>query len=172
MLVFDLDPGPPATIVECSRVALWLQGMFEGLGLRTVVKTSGNKGMQVYLPLNVDGVTYEDTKPFARAVAELLEQQAGDLVVSRMTKSLRPGKVLVDWSQNDEKKTTVNVYSLRARERPTVSTPLSWDEVRACEEAGDPDLLVFDAHQVLERVERDGDLFAEALSLRQELPQL
>jgi bifunctional non-homologous end joining protein LigD len=172
MLVFDLDPGPPATIVECCRVALWLQGMFEGLGLRTVVKTSGNKGMQVYLPLNVDDVTYEDTKPFAKAVAELLEQQAGDLVVSRMTRSLRPGKVLVDWSQNDEKKTTVNVYSLRARERPTVSTPLSWDEVRACEEAGDPGLLVFDARQVLERVERDGDLFAEALSLRQELPRL
>jgi len=172
MLVFDLDPGPPATIVECCRVALWLQGMFEGLGLRTVVKTSGNKGMQVYLPLNVEGVTYADTKPFAKAVAELLEQQAGELVVSRMTKSLRPGKVLVDWSQNDEKKTTVNVYSLRARERPTVSTPLSWDEVRACEEAGDPDMLVFEARDVLERVERDGDLFAEALSLRQELPRL
>ncbi len=172
MLVFDLDPGPPATVVECCRVALWLQGMFEGLGLKTVVKTSGNKGMQVYLPLNNDHVTYADTKPFAKAVAELLEQQAGELVVSRMTKSLRPGKVLVDWSQNDEKKTTVNVYSLRARERPTVSTPLSWDEVRACEEAGDPELLVFDAKQVLERVERDGDLFGDAVSLVQELPTL
>jgi bifunctional non-homologous end joining protein LigD len=172
MLVFDLDPGPPATIVECCRVALWLQGMFEGLGLRTVVKTSGNKGMQVYLPLNTEGVTYADTKPFAKAVAELLEQQASDLVVSRMTKSLRPGKVLVDWSQNDEKKTTVNAYSLRAREHPTVSTPLSWDEVRACEEAGDPAMLVFDARQVLERVEREGDLFAEAVTLRQELPRL
>jgi bifunctional non-homologous end joining protein LigD len=172
MLVFDLDPGPPATIVECCRVALWVQGMFEGLGLRTVVKTSGNKGMQVYLPLNNEHVTYDDTKPFARAVAELLEQQAGDLVVSRMTKSLRPGKVLVDWSQNDEKKTTVNVYSLRAREHPTVSTPLAWDEVRACAESGDPDMLVFDARQVLERVEREGDLFGEALSLTQELPKL
>ena len=172
MLVFDLDPGPPATIVECCRVALWVQGMFEGLGLRTVAKTSGNKGMQVYLPLNNEHVTYEDTKPFARAVAELLEQQAGDLVVSRMTKSLRPGKVLVDWSQNDEKKTTVNVYSLRARDRPTVSTPLAWDEVRACAEAGDPGMLVFEARQVLERVEREGDLFGEALSLTQELPNL
>jgi bifunctional non-homologous end joining protein LigD len=120
----------------------------------------------------VDDVTYDDTKPFARAVAELLEQQAGDLVVSRMTKSLRPGKVLVDWSQNDESKTTVSVYSLRARERPTVSTPVSWDEVRACEEAGDPGLLVFDARQVLERVERDGDLFADALSVSQPLPRL
>jgi bifunctional non-homologous end joining protein LigD len=172
MLVFDLDPGPPATVVECCRVALWIQGMFEGLGLRTVVKTSGNKGMQVYLPLNTPDVTYDDTKPFAKAVAELLEQQAGELVVSRMTKSLRPGKVLVDWSQNDEKKTTVNVYSLRARERPTVSTPLSWDEVRACAESGDPDMLVFETKQVLERVERDGDLFGEALSLQQELPRL
>jgi bifunctional non-homologous end joining protein LigD len=172
MLVFDLDPGPPATIVECCRVALWIQGMFEGLGLRTVVKTSGNKGMQMYVPLNTEGVTYADTKPFAKAVAELLEQQAGELVVSRMAKDLRPGKVLVDWSQNDEKKTTVNVYSLRARERPTVSTPLTWDEVRACAEAGDPEMLVFDARDVLERVERDGDLFAEALSLRQELPKL
>ena len=172
MLVFDLDPGPPATIVECCRVALWLQGMFEGLGLKTVVKTSGNKGMQVYLPLNDDDVTYAQTKPFAKAVAELLEQQAGELVVSRMTKNLRGGKVLVDWSQNDEKKTTVNVYSLRARERPTVSTPLAWDEVRACAEAGDPDMLVFDARQVLERVERDGDLFADAISLHQELPRL
>ena len=172
MLVFDLDPGPPATVVECCRVALWIQGMFEGLGLRTVVKTSGNKGMQVYLPLNTPDVTYDDTKPFAKAVAELLEQQAGELVVSRMTKSLRPGKVLVDWSQNDEKKTTVNVYSLRARERPTVSTPLSWDEVRACAESGDPDMLVFETKQVLERVERDGDLFGEAVSLVQELPRL
>jgi bifunctional non-homologous end joining protein LigD len=126
----------------------------------------------VYLPLNTDDVTYADTKPFAKAVAELLEQQVGDLVVSRMTKSLRPGKVLVDWSQNDEKKTTVNVYSLRARERPTVSTPLAWEEVRACEEANDAGMLVFEAHDVLERIERDGDLFAEALSLRQELPRL
>jgi bifunctional non-homologous end joining protein LigD len=175
ILAFDLDPGPPATIVECCRVGLWLQGMFERLGIECFAKTSGSKGLQVYVPLNAPDATYEGprgTKTFAKAVAELLEQSEPDLVVSRMTKSLRPGKVFVDWSQNDDAKTTVNVYSLRAKERPTVSTPLSWDEVRACHEAGDPDLLVFDAGQVLERVERDGDLFAPVLSLRQELPAL
>jgi bifunctional non-homologous end joining protein LigD len=175
ILAFDLDPGPPATIVECCRVGLWLQGMFERLGIACFAKTSGSKGLQVYVPLNAPGATYEGprgTKTFAKAVAELLEQSEPDLVVSRMTKSLRPGKVLVDWSQNDDAKTTVNVYSLRAKERPTVSTPVTWDEVRACHEAGDPELLVFDAGQVLERVERDGDLFAPVLSLRQELPAL
>ena len=175
ILAFDLDPGPPATIVECCRVGLWLQGMFERLGIESFAKTSGSKGLQVYVPLNAEGASYEGprgTKTFAKAVAELLEQSEPDLVVSRMTKSLRPGKVLVDWSQNDDAKTTVNVYSLRAKERPTVSTPVSWDEVRACHEAGDPELLVFDSAQVLERVERDGDLFAPVLSLRQELPAL
>src|SRR3712207_6031085 len=175
ILAFDLDPGPPATIVECCRVGLWLQGMFERLGLQCFPKTSGSKGLQVYVPINTPGATYEGpggTKTFAKAVAELLEQAEPDLVVSRMTKSLRPGKVLVDWSQNDDAKTTVNVYSLRAKDRPTVSTPVTWDEVRACHEAEDPSLLVFDAGQVLERVERDGDLFAGVLSLRQELPGL
>ena len=172
MVVFDLDPGPPATIVECCRVALWLEGMFAGLGLRCVPKTSGSKGLQVYLPLNAGEVTYDETKPFARAVAELLEQAEPDLVVSRMTKALRPGKVLVDWSQNDEHKTTVNVYSLRARERPTVSTPVSWDEVRECARAGVAGRLVFEAGDVLRRVEEQGDLFADALSAVQELPRL
>jgi bifunctional non-homologous end joining protein LigD len=168
-LVFDLDPGPPATIVECGRVGLWLEGMFSGLGLESFAKTSGSKGLQVYVPLNGEA-TYDQTKPFARTVAELLESSEPDLVVSRMTKSLRPGKVLVDWSQNDEHKTTVGVYSLRAKARPTVSTPVTWDEVRACVEAGDPDLLVFDASQVLERVAEHGDLFAPVLSLVQRLP--
>ncbi len=173
ILAFDLDPGPPATIVECSRVALWLHGMFENLGIESFAKTSGSKGMQIYVPLNTEGVTYEcGTKDFARAVAELLEREEPDLVVSRMTKALRPGKVLVDWSQNDEHKTTVNVYSLRAKDRPTVSTPITWDEVRACHDAGDPDLLVFDSEQVLARVEEHGDLFAPVASLKQELPKL
>jgi bifunctional non-homologous end joining protein LigD len=173
ILAFDLDPGPPATIVECSRVALWLHGMFERLGIESFAKTSGSKGMQIYVPLNTPGVTYEGgTKDFARAVAELLEREEPELVVSRMTKALRPGKVLVDWSQNDEHKTTVNVYSLRAKDRPTVSTPLTWDEVRECHEAGDPDLLVFDSEQVLARVEEHGDLFAPVASLKQELPRL
>jgi len=175
ILGFDLDPGEPATIVECCRVALWIEGMFSRLGLQAFPKTSGSKGLQVYVPLNTDDATYEGprgTKTFAKTVAELLEQSEPDLVVSRMTKALRPGKVLVDWSQNDDAKTTVNVYSLRAKDRPTVSTPVTWDEVRACHESGDPETLVFDAAQVLDRVDRDGDLFAPVLSLVQEIPKL
>ena len=146
-----------------------LRGMFGALGLDSVIKTSGSKGMQMYVPLNTD-VTYAQTKPFARQVAELLEQRLSDLVVSRMTKRLRAGKVLVDWSQNDDHKTTVTVYSVRARERPTVSTPVSWAEVQACRDAGDPEMLTFDTDGVLERVARDGDLFAMLLSTTQELP--
>ena len=169
MLVFDLDPGPPAGIVECCQVALVLRGMFAALGLDSVVKTSGSKGMQMYVPLNTD-VTYARTKPFARQVAELLEQRLPQLVVSRMTKRLRGGKIFVDWSQNDDHKTTVNVYSVRARDRPTVSTPVSWAQVQACHDAGDPDTLTFDTDEVLDRVARDGDLFAMLLSTTQELP--
>jgi bifunctional non-homologous end joining protein LigD len=168
-LAFDLDPGEPATIVECCRVGLLLEGMFRGLGLQSFPKTSGSKGLQIYVPLN-SPVTYDVTKPFAKAVAELLEREEPGLVVSRQTKTLRRGKVLVDWSQNDEHKTTVNVYSLRARERPTVSTPLTWDEVREGAESGDPDRLVFDADQVRARVDEHGDLFAPVVSLVQELP--
>src|SRR5581483_4561566 len=140
-------------------------------GLQTVVKTSGSKGLQVYVPLN-GPVTYAQTKPFARRVAELLEARMSELVVSRMTKRLRPGKVLVDWSQNDEHKTTVNVYSVRARERPTVSTPVSWEEVEQCHRRRDPELLRFDTAQVLRRIEEQGDLFAPALSSVQSLPSL
>jgi bifunctional non-homologous end joining protein LigD len=172
MMVFDLDPGPPATIVECCRVGVWLQGMFENLGLQAFAKTSGSKGLQVYVPLNVPDVTYDDTKGFSRAVAELLEAEQPDLVVARMTKAIRGGKVFVDYSQNDEHKTTVNVYSLRAKDRPTVSTPVSWDEVRDCLDGGDPERLVFDAREVLERVAEQGDLFAPVLSLVQEIPAL
>jgi bifunctional non-homologous end joining protein LigD len=172
MMVFDLDPGPPATVVECCRVALLIEGMLRNLGLRAFPKTSGNKGLQVYVPLNVPDATYDATKGFSRAVAELLESAEPDLVVSRMTKSLRHGKVFVDYSQNDEHKTTVCVYSLRARERPTVSTPVTWDEVRACHDSGDPDSLVFDSAQVIERVAEQGDLFAPVLSLVQKIPAL
>jgi len=143
--------------------------MFAGLQLECFTKTSGSKGLQLYVPLNSE-VTYEQTKPFARMVAETLERGAPELVVSRMTKSLRPGKVLIDWSQNDEHKTTVCVYSLRARERPTVSTPVSWEEVEAAVAAADPAALSFEAEAVIARVEREGDLFAPLLSLRQELP--
>ncbi|MEA2439948.1 MAG: bifunctional non-ous end joining protein LigD [Thermoleophilaceae bacterium] len=172
MMVFDLDPGAPeADIVQCCQVSVWLREIFEPLGLESFAKTSGSKGLQVYVPLNVPEVTYDDTKPFAKAVAELLEKQHPELVVSRMSKELRPGKVLVDWSQNDEHKTTVNVYSLRARERPTVSAPVTWAEVDECLEAGDPSRLVFEQDEVLRRVERDGDIFAPVLTLVQELPR-
>jgi bifunctional non-homologous end joining protein LigD len=169
-LVFDLDPGAPAGIVECCHVGLQLQGMFEHLGLQSYAKTSGSKGLQVYVPLNSADATYERTKPFAKAVAELLEGAEPDVVVSRMTKARRTGKVLIDWSQNDAKKTTVCVYSLRATERPTVSTPVEWDEVRATRDSGEPASLAFEAAQVLERVAERGDLFAPVLSLVQELP--
>ena len=172
MLVFDLDPGAPATAIECCRVALTLQGMFENLGLRSFVKTSGKKGLQLYVPLNDPDVTFAQTKPFAKTVAELLEEAQPELIVSRMTKTARPGKVLIDWSQNDRNKTTVCAYSLRAAERPTVSTPLDWDELRAALDGGDPDALRFEAGQVLERIAERGDLFAPVLSLAQKLPSV
>jgi len=146
--------------------------MFEGLGLQAFAKTSGSKGMQVYVPLNAPGATYELTKGFSKAVAETLEAAEPDLVVSRMAKSLRAGKIFIDYSQNDEHKTTVCVYSLRARDRPTVSTPITWDEVRACHISGNPQQLVFEASQVIERVAEHGDLFAPVLSLVQEIPAL
>ena len=171
MMVFDLDPGAPAGLVECCEVGLVLQGLFEQLGLESVAKTSGSKGLQVYVPLNTP-TDYRATKPFARRVAEVLEQRMPDIVVSRMTKRLRPGKVLVDWSQNDEHKTTANVYSLRARERPTASTPVTWDEVQACHDEGDEQMLTFEAHELLARVEDQGDLFAPALTVKHSLPAL
>jgi bifunctional non-homologous end joining protein LigD len=171
MMVFDLDPGAPAGILECCEVGLVLHGLFEQLGLESLAKTSGSKGLQVYVPLNT-AVDYNATKPFAKRVAEVLEQRMPDLVVSRMTKRLRPGKVLVDWSQNDEHKTTANVYSLRARERPTVSTPVSWEEVADCREQGEESRLTFEAEELLARVAEQGDLFAPALSVSQQLPAL
>ena len=172
VLVFDLDPGEPATIIECCRVGLALQGMFDNLGLQSFAKTSGSKGLQLYLPLNSPDVTYEQTKPFAKAVAELLEGAEPELVVSRMTKSRRRGKVLIDWSQNDGRKTTVCVYSLRAAEQPTASTPLEWQEVKRALSSEDPSALSFRAPDVLARVARMGDLFAPVLSLVQELPAM
>ena len=169
-MVFDLDPGPPANIVDCCGVALRLREMFGGLGLECLPKTSGSKGLQAYLPLNVDGVTYEQTKPFAHAVAQTLQRDDPKRVVSKMAKDVRKGKVFVDWSQNDQHKTTVAVYSLRAKERPTVSTPVTWDEVEAAEESGDADSLRFEAPEVIERLSEHGDLFAPVLDLVQELP--
>jgi bifunctional non-homologous end joining protein LigD len=170
-VVFDLDPGEPATIVECCRVALLLQGTFAQLGLESFAKTSGSKGLQVYVPLGGE-VDYAQTKHFSGSLAQLLERAQPDLVVSRMSRSLRPGKVLIDWSQNDAHKTTVCVYSLRATPRPAVSTPVSWEEVRATLDAGDPRSLSFECGEVLERVARSGDLFAPVLTLAQALPAI
>jgi len=169
MIAFDLDPGPPATIVECAEVACRLRDAFDHFGLAAFPKTSGSKGMQLYVPLNTP-TTYDQTKPFAQGLAQVLERRHPDLVVSEMRKSLRPGKVLIDWSQNDEHKTTVSVYSLRAREHPTVSTPLTWDEVEDVLRSRDPDDLAFTADEVLARVAEHGDRFAPVLELRQELP--
>jgi bifunctional non-homologous end joining protein LigD len=171
-LAFDLDPGPPAGLVRCCEVALVLRDMFAELGLRAFAKTSGLAGMQVYVPLNRPGVTYEQTKPFARAVADLLARHHPRLVVSHMVKAARRGKVLIDWSQNDEHKTTVCVYSPRAGESPSVSTPVTWEEVAACRDTEDPASLQFTPIAVLDRVREHGDLFAEVASLRQSLPAL
>jgi len=168
-LAFDLDPGAPASMVECCRAGLWIHDLLAGLGLRSFPKSSGSKGLQVYCPLN-SKATYDRTKPFAHELARELERKHPELVVSDMKKSLREGKVLVDWSQNDVHKTTVCVYSLRARPQPTVSTPLTWEEVSRCLQSGNAAALTFTAAQVLERVEQHGDLFAPVLTLRQQLP--
>jgi bifunctional non-homologous end joining protein LigD len=171
MMVFDLDPGPPANIIQCCQVAIWLRAIFEHFKLESFPKTSGSKGLQIYVPLNTK-TSYDETKPFAHALARLLENEHRDLVVSDMKKALRTGKVLVDWSQNDEHKTTISVYSLRARERPTVSTPVTWEEVERTLKKKDARLLVFESHQAMERVEKLGDLFALVLKLKQKLPKL
>jgi len=168
-LAFDLDPGAPADIIACCRVGLMVRKLFESFDMETFPKTSGSKGLQVYVPLNT-AVTYEKTKAFAHAVAELLEIEHPEMVVSQMSKSLRKGKVFVDWSQNDDKKTTVCAYSLRAKDRPTTSTPLTWKEVEIAAAKKRP--LSFESTEVLRRVEKHGDLFAPVLTLKQKLPAL
>ncbi|CAB4894348.1 unannotated protein [freshwater metagenome] len=170
-LVFDLDPGPGASIVDCCRVALAVRDVLARFEIRAFCKTSGSKGLQMYAPL-ADDASYDETKPFARWLARFLEEHLPDLVVSKMAKELRHRKVLIDWSQNDQAKTTIGVYSLRARERPSVSTPVDWDEVEACERSDDPGTLVFLADETLGRVRRRGDLFAPLLELEQRLPEL
>lgn len=179
VLAFDLDPGAPADILDCCRVGLRLRELFDHFGMRCFPKTSGSKGLQVYVPLNGRAATYEGdgggeqgTKAFARAIAQLLEKQTPKEVVSKMKKVERKGKVFVDWSQNHRRKTTIAVYSLRARERPTVSTPVTWEEVERALDKGDADSLVFETDDVLKRVEERGDLFAPVLGLEQALPEL
>jgi bifunctional non-homologous end joining protein LigD len=170
-IAFDLDPGEPANIIECCQVGLWVKEIFDGLGMQSFPKTSGSKGLQVFVPLNTP-TSYDITKPFAHALAQHLEQLHPDLIVSRMQKVLRKGKVLIDWSQNDEHKTTVNVYSLRAKAHPTVSTPVTWEEVAAALKKRDPKLLAFESDQAIARVEKLGDLFAPVLKLKQKLSKL
>jgi len=169
MMVFDLDPGAPADIVQCSQVGLWLRDLLAGMKLKSFAKTSGSKGLQVYVPLNT-AVTYDQTKDLSRALAQHLEGGHVDLVTSNMSKAVRKGKVFVDWSQNDEHKTTICVYSLRAKEEPTVSTPVSWDEVETCLKKKKADLLKFRSDKTLTRVEKHGDLFAPVEKLKQKLP--
>jgi bifunctional non-homologous end joining protein LigD len=168
-VVFDLDPGPPADIIDCADIAVRLRDLLNELGLDSLCKTSGSKGMQLYVPLNTK-VTYEDTAAFALSIANHLRDQTPEKIVVKMKKELREGKVLIDWSQNDGHKTTVCVYSLRARPRPTVSMPLEWDEVERARSKRDADLLVFESHEVLRRVEKLGDLFEPIRKVRQKLP--
>jgi bifunctional non-homologous end joining protein LigD len=169
-VAFDLDPGAPADLVACCRVGLWLKELLAGMGLKCFAKTSGSKGLQIYVPLNTP-VTYEQTKAFARGMAERLQQEHPREVVAKMSKALRKGKIFIDWSQNDDHKTTVSVYSLRAKPQPTVSTPVTWTEIQATLKKKDPQRLVFQSDDVLARVKKLGDLFTPVLSLRQKLPK-
>lgn len=170
-IAFDFDPGPGTDILDCIRVGQRLRGMLSELGLETFPKVSGGKGLHVYVPLNTT-TDFERTKPFAREVALTLERDDPKGVTSNMRKDLRKGRVFVDWSQNDRHKTTVCAYSLRARGRPTVSMPVSWDELEEAADAGDASRLVFEAVEAVERAEELGDLFAPVLTLKQKLPRV
>jgi len=171
LLVFDLDPGQPATIVDCAQVGLLLKDFFDKHKLQSFPKTSGSKGLQIYVPLNTP-TTYELTKNFARTLAVLFQEKYPNKIVANMKKVLRTGKVFIDWSQNDEHKTTVCVYSLRAKEQPTISTPVSWEEVTRAAARQDAGLLAFTADQVLDRTTKLGDIFSQVLSLKQRLPMI
>jgi bifunctional non-homologous end joining protein LigD len=167
-MVFDLDPGAPADMVQCCQVAIWLKAIFDTEQLECFPKTSGSKGLQVYVPLNTT-TSYDITKNYAKELAERLERDHPELVVSKMAKALRHGKVFVDWSQNDDHKTTVCVYSLRAKEHPTVSTPVTWSEVETTLKKKDAQRLVFEWDDVLKRVDKSGDLFDPVLKMKQKL---
>ncbi len=166
ILVFDLDPGEPATIVECAQVALSIRTILASVGLEAFGKNSGSKGLQLYVPLNT-AHTHQHAQEFALAVAQLLEKQQPEFVTSNMAKAVRPGKIFIDWSQNSRHKTTIAPYSLRGRDVPTVSTPISWDEVSDC---ADGEYLSFEAADVIERIDALGDIFAPVATLEQVLP--
>jgi len=171
MMVFDLDPGAPADILDSAQAAFWLQDVLDQLDLRSFIKTSGGKGLHLYVPLNTP-VTFDDTKGFARGLARLLEKEHSGEITSHMRKDMRTGKVLVDWSQNDSHKTTVCAYSLRAREQPAVSMPVTWDELKSALKRRDAARLWFEADAAVKRVKTSGDIFEPVLSLKQQLPEL
>jgi bifunctional non-homologous end joining protein LigD len=170
MMVFDLDPGAPADIVQCCQIGIWLRELLGGMNLKAFAKTSGSKGLQIYVPLNT-AVTYDQTKGLSRSLAQRLEREHRDRVTSNMSKAGRKGKVFLDWSQNDEHKTTICVYSLRAKEQPTVSMPVNWSEVENCLKKKNAELLRFGSDQALARVEKQGDLFEPVETLKQKLPK-
>jgi bifunctional non-homologous end joining protein LigD len=168
-LVFDLDPGEGTDVLDCARVALWIRDLFSEIGLESFAKTSGSKGIQMFVPVST-AATFDDTRAWAHSVALRLGEEHPDAIVTKQAKAERVGKVLIDWSQNDDHKTTVSVYSLRARPRPTVSTPVTWEEVEGALAGGEASALVFEFDEVLARIEKEGDLFAPVLKLRQKLP--
>ena len=171
-MVFDLDPGHPADILACARVALILRDLFSGLGLASWVKTSGRKGLHVYVPLNRGEVTFEETRKFSKAAAMIMQKTYPDLVTAKMAKEFRKAKVFINWSQNDSSKTMICVYSLRAREKPVVSFPLAWKELEKLAGTGDPEKLQIMPSEAVRRAEKQGDLFEEVLAKKQRLPYL
>jgi bifunctional non-homologous end joining protein LigD len=171
-MVFDLDPGAPANILDCARVALILRDLLTPLRLESLVKTSGQKGLHVYVPLNHTETTFEDTKKFSKAVAEIMQKNYPDLVTAKMAKEYRRGKVFINWSQNDSKKTMICIYSLRAREKPMVSFPLDWGELENLARQGDPEKVHIIYSEAVSRAEKQGDLFAEVLVKKQNLSHL
>ncbi len=171
-VVFDLDPGNPANILDCARVALILQELLAPLGLASFVKTSGQKGLHVYVPLNRPGTTFEDTQKFSKAVAQIMQKNYPDLVTAKMAKEYRQGKVFINWEQNDAKKTMICIYSLRAREKPFVSFPLAWRELENLAGQKHPGKLQVLHSEAVNRAEKQGDLFREVLVKQQKLPHL
>jgi len=171
-MVFDLDPGDQASIVECARVAQVLRDLLSRMGLASYVKTSGKKGLHVYVPLNRKETTFDDTKTFSKVVAEIMQKHYPDLVTAKMAKQYRKSKVFINWSQNDASKTMICVYSLRARGKPFVSFPLEWRELEKLAESGDPERLQVIHSEAVSRAEKKGDLFHEVLMKEQKLPHL
>jgi len=171
-VVFDLDPGDKADVLDCARVALILKALLAGMKLTGLVKTSGKKGLHMYVPLNSGKITYDDTKKFSKAVAGIMQRNYPDLVTAKMAKESRKNRVFINWSQNDASKTMVCVYSLRAAEKPFVSFPLAWKELEKLLEQNDPGKFRVTYSEALARAGKNGDLFSEMLGKKQRLPYL